>query len=181
PKTAPATCPPATADAAPAAAGPGPATADAAPVTAASEQAVPWPLTSGAPPRHPASPAPASRQHPGAPARASAPGGPEAVKAAPEGSRPPSGAPPRRAVRAAGARGVAGRTHGPGVELPPPISVRSAPRPLRPVRYEIRRATGIGTGFVVGAAVLVVSAVSAVLLARIGHTPQPRLLAAWPR
>jgi len=49
------------------------------------------------------------------------------------------------------------------------------------VRYEIRRATGIGTGFVVGAAVLVVSAVSAVLLARIGHTPQPRLLAAWPR
>lgn len=49
------------------------------------------------------------------------------------------------------------------------------------MRYEIRRATGIGTGFFVGAVVLVVSAVSAVLLARIGHTPQPRLLAAWPR
>ncbi|WP_458246055.1 ATP-binding cassette domain-containing protein [Streptomyces sp. MAI_2237] len=65
--------------------------------------------------------------------------------------------------------------------LPPPISVRSAPSPLRPLRYELRRATGIGTGLLTAAAVLVVSAVTAVLLARIGHTPQARLLAAWPR
>ncbi|MGW0986285.1 ATP-binding cassette domain-containing protein [Streptomyces sp. NPDC002486] len=65
--------------------------------------------------------------------------------------------------------------------LPPPISVRSAPSPLRPLRYEIRRATGIGTGFLTGAVVLAVSAVTAVVLARIGHTPQPRLLAAWPQ
>ncbi|CAL9293076.1 ATP-binding cassette domain-containing protein [Streptomyces sp. SudanB52_2052] len=65
--------------------------------------------------------------------------------------------------------------------LPPPISVRPAPSPLSPLRYEIRRATGIGTGFLTGAAVLAVSAVTAVVLARIGHTPQPRLLAAWPR
>ncbi|MDQ1015799.1 ATP-binding cassette domain-containing protein [Streptomyces afghaniensis] len=65
--------------------------------------------------------------------------------------------------------------------LPPPISVRPAPSPLRPLRYEIRRAAGIGTGFLTGAAVLVVSAVTAVVLARIGHTPQPRLLAAWPQ
>ncbi|MGX9884718.1 ATP-binding cassette domain-containing protein [Streptomyces sp. NPDC002276] len=65
--------------------------------------------------------------------------------------------------------------------LPPPISVRSAPSPLRPLRYELRRATGIGTGFLTGAAVLVVSALTALLLARIGHTPQGRLLAAWPR
>ncbi|MDK1346867.1 ATP-binding cassette domain-containing protein [Streptomyces sp. 378] len=65
--------------------------------------------------------------------------------------------------------------------LPPPISVRPAPSPLRPLRYEIRRAAGIGTGFLTGAVVLVVSAVTAVVLARIGHTPQPRLLAAWPR
>jgi ABC-type multidrug transport system ATPase subunit len=64
--------------------------------------------------------------------------------------------------------------------LPPPISVRSAPSPLRPVRYELRRATGIGTGFLTAAAVLVTSAITAVLLARVGHTPQPRLLAAWP-
>ncbi|MEU0177517.1 ATP-binding cassette domain-containing protein [Streptomyces massasporeus] len=65
--------------------------------------------------------------------------------------------------------------------LPPPISVRPAPSPLRPLRYEIRRATGIGTGFLTGAVTLAVSAVIAVVLARIGHTPQPRLLAAWPQ
>ncbi|MFH9064835.1 ATP-binding cassette domain-containing protein [Streptomyces coeruleorubidus] len=65
--------------------------------------------------------------------------------------------------------------------LPPPISVRPSPGPLRPLHYEIRRAAGIGTGFITGAVVLVVSAVTAVVLARIGHTPQPRLLAAWPQ
>ncbi|MFJ8334297.1 ATP-binding cassette domain-containing protein [Streptomyces sp. NPDC094437] len=65
--------------------------------------------------------------------------------------------------------------------LPPPISVRSAPSPLRPLRYEIRRAAGIGTGFLVGAVVLVTSALTAVLLARVGHTPQARLLVAWPQ
>ncbi|WP_329259075.1 ATP-binding cassette domain-containing protein [Streptomyces sp. NBC_01478] len=65
--------------------------------------------------------------------------------------------------------------------LPPPISVRAAPSPLRPLRYELRRAAGVGTGFLTGAAVLVMSALTALLLARIGHTPQSRLLAAWPR
>ncbi|MEV5878846.1 ATP-binding cassette domain-containing protein [Streptomyces sp. NPDC052101] len=65
--------------------------------------------------------------------------------------------------------------------LPPPISVRPAPSPLRPLRYEIRRATGIGAGFLTCGAVLVVSALTAVLLARIGHTQQARLFAAWPR
>ncbi|NUS80262.1 MAG: ATP-binding cassette domain-containing protein, partial [Streptomyces sp.] len=66
-------------------------------------------------------------------------------------------------------------------ELPPPISVRPAPSPLRPLRYELRRAAGVGTGFLTAAAVLVVSALTALLLARIGHTPQHRLLAAWPQ
>ncbi|MET9443320.1 ABC transporter ATP-binding protein [Streptomyces sp. NPDC006610] len=65
--------------------------------------------------------------------------------------------------------------------LPPPISVRPAPSPLRPLRYELRRAAGISTGFVTAAAVLVVSALTAVFLARVGHTPQHRLLTAWPR
>ncbi|WP_053749193.1 ATP-binding cassette domain-containing protein [Streptomyces sp. MMG1533] len=65
--------------------------------------------------------------------------------------------------------------------LPPPISVRPAPSPLRPLRYELRRAAGVGTGFLTGATVLVTSALTAVVLARVGHTPQPRLLAAWPR
>ncbi|MFD5080095.1 ATP-binding cassette domain-containing protein [Streptomyces sp. NPDC058371] len=65
--------------------------------------------------------------------------------------------------------------------LPPPISVRPAPSPLRPLRYELRRAAGVGTGYLTAAAVLVASALLSVLLAGIGHTPQARLLAAWPR
>ncbi|MGP4085942.1 ABC transporter ATP-binding protein, partial [Streptomyces sp. KR55] len=48
-------------------------------------------------------------------------------------------------------------------------------------RYELRRAVGVGTGFVTGAVVLVVSALTAVFLAGVGHTPQARLLAAWPQ
>ncbi|MEW2316311.1 ABC transporter ATP-binding protein [Streptomyces bauhiniae] len=65
--------------------------------------------------------------------------------------------------------------------LPLPIAVRSVRSPLRPLRYELRRATGISTGFVVCGVTLVVSAITAVVLARIGHTPQARLFAAWPR
>ncbi|MFK0286662.1 ATP-binding cassette domain-containing protein [Streptomyces sp. NPDC090499] len=65
--------------------------------------------------------------------------------------------------------------------LPPPISVRPARSPLRPLRYELRRAAGIGTGFLTCGAVLLVSALTAVLLARVGHTPHARLFAAWPR
>ncbi|MFD9072152.1 ABC transporter ATP-binding protein [Streptomyces lasiicapitis] len=64
--------------------------------------------------------------------------------------------------------------------LPPPITVRTNRNPLRPLRYELRRATGIGTGYLTVAAVLAVSAALGVFLARTGHTPQPRLLAAWP-
>ncbi|MEU6768281.1 ABC transporter ATP-binding protein [Streptomyces sp. NPDC046853] len=64
--------------------------------------------------------------------------------------------------------------------LPPPISIRPARGPLRPLRYELRRAAGIGTGYLTIAAVLAVSAVLCVFLARNGHTPQPLLLAAWP-
>ncbi|MET7698126.1 ABC transporter ATP-binding protein [Streptomyces sp. NPDC005485] len=65
--------------------------------------------------------------------------------------------------------------------LPPPIAVRQAPSPLRPLRYELRRAAGVGTGYLTAAAVLVTSALLSVLLARIGHTPQSYLLAAWPQ
>lgn len=65
--------------------------------------------------------------------------------------------------------------------LPPPITVRTARGPLRPVRYELRRATGIATGYATSALVLAVSALLSVLLARAGHTPQPRLIAAWPQ
>ncbi|MEU9187656.1 ABC transporter ATP-binding protein [Streptomyces sp. NPDC048484] len=65
--------------------------------------------------------------------------------------------------------------------LPPPIAVRPGAGPLRPLRYELRRAAGVATGWLTAVAVLVASALISVLLARTGHTPQPRLLAAWPR
>nr|WP_019981890.1 ATP-binding cassette domain-containing protein [Streptomyces sp. SID8381] len=69
----------------------------------------------------------------------------------------------------------------PSSPLPPPISVRLGPGPLRPLRYELRRACGIGTGFVTSAAVLAVSALTALVMGAMGHSPQPRLLAAWPQ
>ncbi|MEU3784249.1 ATP-binding cassette domain-containing protein [Streptomyces sp900129855] len=103
-----------------------------------------------------------------------------ATEAAAVDQRPPSAepaaVPPARHSR----RPSASRAFDTLPALPPPISVRSAPSPLRPLRYELRRAAGIGTGFLTGAAVLVVSALAAVLLARVGHTSQARLLAAWP-
>ncbi|MEU6220343.1 ABC transporter ATP-binding protein [Streptomyces sp. NPDC047022] len=64
--------------------------------------------------------------------------------------------------------------------LPPSVAVRVAPGPLRPLRYELRRATGVGTGYVIAAAVLVASVLVSVLAAGIGHTPQRLLPAAWP-
>ncbi|MGW2571562.1 ATP-binding cassette domain-containing protein [Streptomyces sp. NPDC001537] len=129
----------------------------------------------------PASPTPADASceaHPEPRSPADAPGEVAVLKApvhAPQSPVTPGRA-PAPAVRPA----EAGALDSPP-SLPPPISVRPAPSPLRPLRYEIRRAAGIGTGFVTGAVVLVVSALAAVLLARIGHTQQARLLAAWPR
>lgn len=64
--------------------------------------------------------------------------------------------------------------------LPPPITVRHGRSPLRPLRYELRRVAGVGSGYLTVAAVLAVSALIAVFLARAGHTPQARLIAAWP-
>ncbi|CAM5711652.1 ATP-binding cassette domain-containing protein OS=Streptomyces tendae OX=1932 GN=GUR47_34805 PE=4 SV=1 [Streptomyces tendae] len=133
--------------------------------------------------------APTTQEDPGGPAAGTAPHQAPGPRHAPAPGRHPqaseSAAPdagPHRIPRPFGvlASGPA-RRRKPAVTLPPPISVRSAPSPLRPLRYELRRATGVGTGFVVAALVLLVSAATAVLLARIGHTPQPRLLAAWPR
>ncbi|MFI6122243.1 ATP-binding cassette domain-containing protein [Streptomyces sp. NPDC051064] len=65
-------------------------------------------------------------------------------------------------------------------KLPPPIPVRPARGPLRPMRYELRRLFGVRTTALIVAAVLVVSAALSVLLARSGRTPLPDLLVAWP-
>ncbi|MBT2419616.1 ABC transporter ATP-binding protein [Streptomyces sp. ISL-22] len=110
-------------------------------------------------------------------------------KASAEAPRAAAGEPPSAGAPASGdgssSQGAGSRPSSASAdglpELPPPISVRPAPSPLRPLRYELRRAAGVGTGFLTAAAVLVVSALTAVLLARIGHTPQPRLLVAWPQ
>ncbi|MEU1709083.1 ATP-binding cassette domain-containing protein [Streptomyces sp. NPDC005706] len=91
------------------------------------------------------------------------------------GSGQPRAEPPARSLA------DAARTLDALSPLPPPITVRTARGPLRPLRYELRRAAGIGTGFLNCGAALLVSALTAVLLARIGHTPQARLFAAWPR
>ncbi|MET8947296.1 ATP-binding cassette domain-containing protein [Streptomyces sp. NPDC004542] len=98
-----------------------------------------------------------------------------------DGRTAPNGAGPTAGSGPAFGHDAAGPVPDPLSPLPPPIAVRAAPSPLRPLRYELRRACGIGTGFLTCGAVLVVSALAAVLLARLGHTPQARLFAAWPR
>ncbi|NKI42797.1 ATP-binding cassette domain-containing protein [Streptomyces physcomitrii] len=65
-------------------------------------------------------------------------------------------------------------------ELPPPLTVRPVRHPLRPLSYELRRLTGVATAYLVLGVAVSVSALTALLLARGGHTPQQRVLAAWP-
>ncbi|MFJ3704706.1 MULTISPECIES: ATP-binding cassette domain-containing protein [unclassified Streptomyces] len=65
-------------------------------------------------------------------------------------------------------------------QLPPPIPVRPARGPLRPLRYELRRLFGVRTTTLIMAAVLIVSAGLSVLLARAGKVPLSDLLVAWP-
>ena len=107
--------------------------------------------------------------------------------AVPGGGVPGSGA---QGSGTSGSRAPASGARGPRVQdlaarsatVPPGfIHVRPAPSPLHPLRYELRRAAGVGTGYLTAGVVLVTSALVAVLLARAGHTPQYRLLAAWPR
>ncbi|MCY0939037.1 ATP-binding cassette domain-containing protein [Streptomyces sp. H34-S4] len=62
----------------------------------------------------------------------------------------------------------------------PPSSVRRLGGPLRPLRYELRRVFGTATPVLTAAFVVAVSVVTALVLARSGHTAQNRLLAAWP-
>ncbi|KRD22618.1 ATP-binding cassette domain-containing protein [Streptomyces sp. Root264] len=153
----------------------GEASTESDPATARSLSAESPPAV--APPEHPAPTGPAltgpapMRPNPTGPDLADRPVGADDPR--PESDAEPTAAPPSPRLPAA-------RAPGDLPALPPPLSVRSAPTPLRPLRYEIRRATGISTGFLTGAAVLLVSAVTALVLGGAGHTAQARLLAAWP-
>ncbi|WP_203182867.1 ATP-binding cassette domain-containing protein [Streptomyces pratensis] len=98
------------------------------------------------------------------------------------GDAGPAAAPARRA---GGGPAAAATRSGPDPavaisELPPPIPVRPAHGPLRPVRYELRRLFGVRTTALIMVAVPVVSVGLSVLLARSGKTPLPDLLVAWP-
>ncbi|MCX5404158.1 ATP-binding cassette domain-containing protein [Streptomyces sp. NBC_00335] len=83
------------------------------------------------------------------------------------------------ATPAAPAAGVADRPRPPRTGLPA-SPVRRLGGPLRPLRYELHRLFGTATPALTAAFVVAVSVVTALVLARIGHTPQNRLLAAWP-
>lgn len=63
----------------------------------------------------------------------------------------------------------------------PASAVRRLGGPLRPLRYELRRVFGTATPVLTAAFVVAVSVVTALVLARAGHTAQNRLLAAWPQ
>ncbi|MFD9305525.1 ATP-binding cassette domain-containing protein [Streptomyces sp. NPDC060048] len=62
----------------------------------------------------------------------------------------------------------------------PSSAVRRVGGPLRPLRYELHRVFGTAAPALTAAFVLVASVVTALVLARAGHTGQNRLLAAWP-
>lgn len=62
----------------------------------------------------------------------------------------------------------------------PASAVRRVGGPMRPLRYELLRVFGTATPVLTTALVAVVSVLTALVLARAGHTPQNRLLAAWP-
>ncbi|MCF3105254.1 ATP-binding cassette domain-containing protein [Streptomyces roseoverticillatus] len=96
-----------------------------------------------------------------------------------DGRRPaPSAAP--EGVRAAEPDAAAsGEAAGP-VQLPRLQPRLPAPDPAWPLRYELRRATGVRTGWIVAAVSLAASLLVAVLLARSGTAPEPRVLTGWP-
>ncbi|MDH6538206.1 ATP-binding cassette domain-containing protein [Streptomyces sp. SPB4] len=101
---------------------------------------------------------------PAAVADAAAAGGPEASE--PPGTEGGGGTGPRHARSGRGSSGLR--------------RVRRVGGPLWPLRYELRRVFGTATPLLTAALVVTVSALTSLVLARAGHTPQNRLLAAWP-
>lgn len=89
-------------------------------------------------------------------------------------------APALRRTPAAGVPIAGGAGAGASVTPPPRLPLRPARSPLRPLRYELHRLLGTRTALLVATAVLVTSVMISVLLARVGSTPVPALLAAWP-
>ncbi|MGY3849716.1 ATP-binding cassette domain-containing protein [Streptomyces hydrogenans] len=82
----------------------------------------------------------------------------------------------------AGEEAAPGPLPGTGAAAPDRVAGARRPvrSPLRPLRYELRRITGVPSTALVLAGALAVSAVLAVLLGRGGGTPLPAVLAAWP-
>ncbi|MFC9293635.1 ATP-binding cassette domain-containing protein [Streptomyces sp. NPDC057010] len=107
----------------------------------------------------PASPVPHARASAATPAGS----GPASAAAASGGADGPGGG---RARRARSRR--------------PASAVRRVGGPLRPLRYELLRVFGTATPLLATALVVAVSVLTALGLAKAGHTPQNRMLAAWP-
>ncbi|MGR4884689.1 ATP-binding cassette domain-containing protein [Streptomyces sp. LARHCF249] len=104
----------------------------------------------------------------------------DAVSDAPSGTDP--GGPAREAApgaRSNEAAGWGGRSRR-ARSRRPASAVRRVGGPMRPLRYELLRVFGTATPVLTTALVAVVSVLTALVLARAGHTPQNRLLAAWP-
>ncbi|MFF3215017.1 ATP-binding cassette domain-containing protein [Streptomyces sp. NPDC002886] len=91
-----------------------------------------------------------------------------------------AGTPTASAAAAAGAGADGGDRPRSARRGRPASAVRRLGGPLRPLRYELHRMFGTATPVLTAAFVVAVSVVTALVLARAGHTPQNRLLAAWP-
>ncbi|GHG45031.1 ABC transporter ATP-binding protein [Streptomyces griseocarneus] len=90
------------------------------------------------------------------------------------GEAPGSEAPDSEAVGSEAAEAIAaGAPPRPHPPLP-------APGPVWPLRYELRRAMGVRTGWTVAAVALFASLLASVLLARTGAAADLRLLTGWP-
>ncbi|MGW4686178.1 ATP-binding cassette domain-containing protein [Streptomyces sp. NPDC004244] len=85
-----------------------------------------------------------------------------------------------RSSPGAAAPSPAGSRHPRSPARPPASPVRRVGGPLRPLRYELLRVCGTATPALTAGLVVAVSVLIALVLARSGHTPQNRVLAAWP-
>ncbi|WP_326596166.1 ABC transporter ATP-binding protein [Streptomyces sp. NBC_01803] len=101
------------------------------------------------------------------------------------GDRAPAGPLHRADGRAAGAPGGARRpavrSGARGAALPPRLPAVPPPGPSWPVRYELRRWAGVGTGWWLMGATLLAALVTGLVLASAGTRSAERVLTGWPR